>query len=153
MHADEPAIARWEQGVRVISRHPNGMHVATDMPGELGGEGNEVTPGWLLRAALASCLATRIAMEAATREIEITRLEVIAESSSDARGLLGVAVAAGAPVPPGPCEVRLRVRIAAPAIAEEALKAMIDESYRCSPVSAALERPVPVGLRIDIDRL
>jgi len=82
MHADEPAIARWEQGMRVVSRHANGTHIATNMPSELGGEGNQVTPGWLLRAALASCLATRIAMEAAARGIVITRLEVIAESRS-----------------------------------------------------------------------
>src|SRR5580698_9380612 len=85
LHADDPAIARWEQGLRVVSRQANGAHIATDMPREIGGQGKDVTPGWLLRAALASCLATRIAMEAAAREIVIARLEVVAASESDVR--------------------------------------------------------------------
>jgi uncharacterized OsmC-like protein len=152
MHADEPAIARWEQGMRVVSRHANGTHIATNMPSELGGEGNQVTPGWLLRAALASCLATRIAMEAAARGIVITRLEVIAESRSDARGLLGMADAAGEPILPAPRDVQLRVRIAAMKVNAEVLQSIIEDSYRCSPVSAALVRAVPVSLHIDIDR-
>ena len=151
MHTDETAIARWEQGMRVVSRHENGTNIATDMPSELGGEGNEVTPGWLLRAALASCLATRIAMEAAARNIVITRLEVIADSRSDARGLLGMTDGAGERIQPAPRDVQLRVRIASPKVAEEVLQAMIEDSYRCSPGSAAVEANIPISLRIDID--
>jgi len=151
LHADEPAIARWEHGLRVISRHANGAHIATDLPRELGGQGEEVTPGWLLRAALASCLASRIAMEAAARQILITRLEVSAASESDARGLFGMTDAAGQPVPPGPRAVQLRVCVAAPNVAVETLRAMVEESQRCSPVQFAVERSVPVSLRIDIE--
>lgn len=150
-HADEPAIARWEQGLRVVSRHANGAHVATDLPRELGGQGDEVTPSWLLRAALASCLATRIAMEAAAREILIAQLEVVAESESDARGLFGMTDDAGERIPPGPRAVHLRVRVAALNIAMESLRTMIEDSYRCSPVHFAVERSVPVSLSIDID--
>ncbi len=151
MHADEPAIARWEQGLRVVSRHANGAHIVTDMPRELGGQGADVTPGWLLRAALASCLATRIAMEAAMREIVITRLEVVAASESDARGLFGMTDNAGEPIPPGPRGVQVRVRVAALNIAMESLRTMIEDSSRCSPVRFAVERSVPVSLHIDID--
>ena len=151
MHADEPAIARWEQGLRVVSRHANGVHIATDMPCELGGKGDEVTPGWLLRAALASCLATRIVMEAAAREIAIARLEVVAASESDARGLFGMTDDAGEPIPPGPRAMQLRVRVAAPNVAVETLRIMIEDSCRCSPVQCTVERSVPVSLHIDID--
>jgi uncharacterized OsmC-like protein len=151
MHADEPAIARWEQGLRVVSRHANGVYIATDLPRELGGQGDEVTPGWLLRASLASCLATRIAMEAAMRDIVITRLEVAAESESDARGFFGMTDDAGEQIPAGPRAVQLRVRIAAPNVALETLQTMIADSYRCSPVQFAVERSVPMSLRIDID--
>jgi uncharacterized OsmC-like protein len=151
MHADEPAIARWEQGMHVVSGHANGTRISTDMPSELGGAGNQVTPGWLLRAALASCLATRIAMEAAARGIIITRLEVIAESRSDARGLLGMTDGAGERILPAPRDVQLRVRIAATKVAEQVLQAMIEDSHRCSPVSAAVGGTVPISLRIDID--
>ncbi len=66
IHADEPAIARWAQGLRVVCTHANGTQIATDLPTEIGGTGDQVTPGWLMRAGLASCVATRIAMGAAT---------------------------------------------------------------------------------------
>jgi uncharacterized OsmC-like protein len=151
IHADEPATARWDEGLRIVTRHANGTQITTDMPAELGGEGNQVSPGWLLRAGLASCLATRIVMEAASTGICLARLEVIAKSTSDARGLLDMTGDSGEPVTPAPGEVQLEVRLAATNVARERLRAMIDSSFRCSPVSAALERAVPVRLHIDIE--
>jgi uncharacterized OsmC-like protein len=151
IHADDPATARWVEGVRVITQHANGTEIATDMPAEIGGEGNQVTPGWLLRAGLASCLATRIAMEAANAQILLTRLEVIAKSTSDVRGLLGMTGEGGEPVTPAPSEVQLEVRVGASNVSRENLRAMIDSSYRCSPVSAAVEGAVAVGLRVAIE--
>ncbi len=150
IHADEPATARWGEGMRIITQNANGTQITTDMPAELGGEGNQVSPGWLLRAGLASCLATRIAMEAAAAEVLLTRLEVTAKSTSDARGLLGMLGDGGEPVSPAPCEVQLEVIIGASNVSGEALRAMIDSSFRCSPVSVAVERAIPVGLRVDI---
>jgi uncharacterized OsmC-like protein len=151
VHADEPAVARWDAGMRVVARHANGTQITTDMPVELGGTENQVSPGWLLRAALASCLATRIAMAAAAAGISLSRLEVLARSTSDARGLLGMQGAAGEPITPAPHEVQLEVKVAAPDVARERLQAMIEHSFRCSPVLAAVERAVPVGLHIDIE--
>jgi uncharacterized OsmC-like protein len=151
IHADEPAIARWDGGMRVATRHENGTQVTTDMPVQLGGTGDQVTPGWLFRAGLASCLATRIAMEAAVAAITLTRLEVLARSTSNARGLLGMTDNGDKKVTPAPYEVQLEVRIGAHNVARERLRAMIEHSFQCSPVSAAVETPVPVGLRIDFD--
>ncbi len=151
IHADEPAIACWEPDLRVLSRHAHGTQIATDMPIELGGSGDQVTPGWLLRAAMASCLATRIAMEAAVQGIVLRRLEVTARSRSDARGLLGMTDGAGNRITPAPFDLRLEVRIDAPGAAREGVQAMIEESWRCSPVSAAIGNAVPVDLRIEID--
>jgi uncharacterized OsmC-like protein len=151
IHADEPAIACWAQGTRVVSRHANGVQVATDMPGELGGTGDQVTPGWLFRAALASCAATRIALGAAAEEIVLTRLEVSAGSTSDARGLFGMVNGAGERVRAAPSEVRLEVRVCAPHIPPERLQSLIEDSCRCSPVSDAVLNAVPVSLRIEID--
>jgi len=151
IHADEPAIAGWDEGTRVIARHANGTQITTDMPIELGGAGNQATPGWLLRAGLASCLATRIAMEAAAAGLSLTRLEVAARSTSDARGLLGMKDQAGERISPAPCEVQLEVRMSAASVACEQLRAMVEESFRCSPVCAAVEGVLPVVLRIDID--
>ena len=47
-------------------------------------------PGWLVRAALASCTGTAIAMRAAKLGIAVEKLEVSVESESDNRGLLGL---------------------------------------------------------------
>jgi len=58
LRGDAPATARWESGTRVASSHANGTQLLTDMPTELGGSGDQISPGWLFRAGLASCLAT-----------------------------------------------------------------------------------------------
>jgi uncharacterized OsmC-like protein len=151
LHDDAPATARWESGTRVVSSHANGTQLSTDMPTELGGSGDRVTPGWLLRAGLASCLTTRIAMGAAAAGIELAMLEVLASSRSDARGVLGMREPSGEPVCAGPCEVQLLVRIAALGVSSERLRVLIDECNRCSPVSAALRDAVPVTLRVEVD--
>jgi len=151
IHDDAPATAQWQTGLRVVARDPNGTQMATDMPLELGGSGDQVTPGWLFRAGLASCLATRIAMGAATAGIELTLLEVMASSRTDARGLLGMADVSGDPVAAAPRDVQLLVRIAAPGVSAEELEALVENSNRCSPISEAARHVVPVALRIEVD--
>jgi uncharacterized OsmC-like protein len=150
IHEDAPATAQWKTGLRVVARHQNGKQMATDMPSELGGSGDQVTPGWLFRAGLASCLATRIAMGAATAGIELTLLEVSASSRSDARGLLGMADDSGDPVGAGPRDVQLLVRIAAPGVPADRLQTLVEDSNRCSPIFAAVRHVVPVSLRIEV---
>jgi uncharacterized OsmC-like protein len=151
LHDDAPATARWQSGTRVVSSHVNGTQLLTDMPTELGGSGDQVTPGWLLRAGLASCLATRIVMGAAVEGFDLTLLEVSAASRSDARGIFGMHEASGEPVCAGPCDVQLLVRIAAPGISPERLRILIEQSNRCSPVSAALRATVPMTLCIEVE--
>jgi uncharacterized OsmC-like protein len=151
LHDDEPAVARWQQGLRVVIGHANGFKVTTDLPPELGGGGDQVTPGWLLRAALGSCAAARIAMAAAAHGIALQTLEVSAASTSDARGLLGMADEAGTPVRAGPRAVRLQVRIGAAGVAASQLRALVEEGCRCSPVSDAVSGALPVAVDIGID--
>jgi uncharacterized OsmC-like protein len=151
IHDDAPATARWASGVRVIATHANGLSMQTDMPTELGGTGDQVTPGWLFRAGLASCTATRIAMGAAAQGIELAALEVKASSRSDTRGLLGMADVEGKPVFAGPCEVQMHVRIAAPGVSPQRLRTLVEESQRCSPVPTAVQNALPVALVIDVE--
>jgi len=151
IHDDAPATARWQTDLRVVARHANGTQILTDMPTELGGSGDKVTPGWLFRAGLASCLATRIAMDAASEGIELTALEVLATSRSDLRGLFGMADSTGAPVGAGPSEIQIRVQISAAGVSAERLRLLVEDSNRCSPVSAAAREAVPVVLRIEVD--
>jgi len=148
---DTPATARWENGTRVVANHANGTQMTTDMPGELGGTGDQVTPGWLFRAGLASCAATSIAMSAAAKGIELTTLEVRANSRSDTRGLLGMADAQGEQVHAGPRDVQLHIRISAHGIAPARLRALVEDGVRCSPIPHAVVNAVPVALHIDVD--
>jgi uncharacterized OsmC-like protein len=150
MHADDPAVARWEGGTRVISEHPGGASVVTDLPSELGGTGAHVTPGWLWRAALGSCLATRIVMAAAVDGIDLTRVEVLASSRSDLRALLGMKAESGAAPSPAPCDVQLHVRICAPRISHERVQALVARSQACAPVSIAATQALPIELSVEV---
>jgi uncharacterized OsmC-like protein len=134
-----------------VTSHANGIQLLTDMPTELGGGGEQVTPGWLFRAGLASCLATRIAMGAAAAGFELAKLEVFASSRSDTRGIFGMSETSGEPVGAGPRDIRLLVRIAAPGVSPERLRILIEESNRCSPVSAAARDAIPITLCIEMD--
>jgi uncharacterized OsmC-like protein len=150
LHDDATAVATWDGGMRIVASHALGRRIATDMPPELGGSGGEVTPGWLVRAGLASCTATSIAMAAAGEGIELDALEVRATSRSDARGLFGITEGDGAAVYPGLRDVKLHVRVAAPGVAPERLRALVTESQRSSPMLTSIQGATPVGLSIEI---
>ncbi len=147
---DSAATARWDGGLRTSVHSDSGGVVPTDMPVEIGGEAGAVTPGWLLRAGLASCAATRIAMAAAAQGITLGALEVRATSRSDVRGMLAVDAPDGEPVTAGPLEMQLHVRIGAPGVPAERLRALVASTTTCSPMTSALERAVPVAMLVDV---
>jgi uncharacterized OsmC-like protein len=141
---DRPAIAVMEEGLRCRAEGGDGWAVVTDMPAAVGGGGAAPTPGWLIRAALAACAATTIAMRAAELEIALTRLEVTAESETDMRGLLDV----GNGVDPGPAGALLRVRLAADGADEQQLDELVEWADSHSPVGDCVRRAIPVELEI-----
>lgn len=149
LHDDTPASARWQGGARVVTAHA-GMQFLTDLPVELGGSGDQVTPGWLFRAGLASCAATSIVLAAAAEGIELGSLEVQAVSRSDARGLLGMTGRDGEPVDPGPAELALQVRIDAPGVAPERLRGLVDRALRSSPVPSLVRQATRLALQLEI---
>jgi uncharacterized OsmC-like protein len=146
---DTPAIAHWQHGLRIVCRHPEGKQVLTDMPVEIGGSGDQVTPGWLFRAGAASCLATCIAMNAAAEGIALMRLEVSLHSRTDTRGFLGMLNDDGEPVFAGPCDMQWRIRIDAKGVSPERLRELVETSHRCSPIACAMENPLRTHLHID----
>jgi len=150
MHDDAPATARWHGGMRVVSSHANGTQVQTDMPTELGGTGDQVSPGWLFRAGFASCVATTIAMHAASEGIELKELELSARSRSDTRGLLGMSDTDGTPVSAGPRDVQLHVRIAADGVSADKLRSLVERSQAGSAMSVAIKDAVPIALVIEV---
>src|SRR5207253_10420937 len=118
---DAAATAVREEGLRFRVEGPQGT-VSSDMTKAVGGDASAPSPGWLLRAALASCDATLVAMEAARDGIELTDLEVSVESESDFRGVLGVDPSVHA----GPLSVRVRIRLAAADATEDQLRAIVE---------------------------
>lgn len=150
LHDDAPATVHWAGGLRTVARSAAGAEVATDMPAVLGGDDSAATPGWLLRTALASCAVTRIAMEAAARGIVLQTLEAQACSRSDLRGLVGVAGADGHAVPAGPLSMALHVRIGAAGVDPARLRALVEATPGCSPVTCAVEQPLAVGLHVEV---
>lgn len=148
---DAPATARWSGGTRVVTHHPGGLHTVSDMPAEVGGSGDQVTPGWMFRASLASCATTTIVMAAALRGIALATLEVRVTSRSDTRGLLGMHEADGTPVTPAPLDLGLAVRIGAAGVPGDTLRALVVDALRSSPVPCVVQQGRPLGLQVDID--
>lgn len=143
---DKPAVAILESGLRCRATGPHGASLVTDMPPAIGGTAAAPTPGWFLRAALANCDATVIAMRAAQLGIVLTQLEVTVGSESDNRGLLGVGDAA----PAGPLGVHVAVRIAAEGASEQQLRDIVRWAEQHSPVNDALRRAVPVTMDVSV---
>jgi uncharacterized OsmC-like protein len=114
------------------------------MSKSVGGTASAPSPGWLLRAALAACDATLVAMEAARDGIELTDLQVSVESESDFRGVLGVDPS----VHPGPQSMRVAYRLAASNATDDQLRAIVERAESHSPVRDALARKVPMTTEI-----
>src|SRR6187399_2328212 len=85
-----PATAKLTDGLQFEVTGPYNARIVTDMPPAMGGAASGPNPGWFLRAALASCTTTAIAMRAARQGIKLDQLELTVESESDTRGLLGI---------------------------------------------------------------
>ena len=140
---DAAATAVREDGLRFRVDGPKGA-ITSDMATAVGGGATAPTPGWLLRAALASCDATLVAMEAARDGVELTDLKVTVDSDSDFRGVLGVDDS----VHPGPLAVRVRVELAAPNATEDQLREIVERAESHSPVRDALVREVAMTTEV-----
>lgn len=146
LSADKPAVAVVEDGLRCRATGPNDWALTSDMPKGIGGGGAAPSPGWLMRAALANCEATVIAMRAAQLGLALTTLEVTVGSTSDDRGLLGM----GDAIPGGPLDVGIRVRIGADGASPEQLREIVHWAERCSPVGDAIRRAVPTRVEVEV---
>jgi uncharacterized OsmC-like protein len=145
-YTDATATATLVDGLRVRVDGPAGETLTTDMPTSVGGGGQAPSPGWLSRAALASCEATLIAMRAASEGVELRRLEVTVDSESDDRGILGIDEA----VPAGPLAISVRVRIEATGARRDQLRKIAEWGLGHCPVDDAARRAIPVNAEIEI---
>ena len=143
-YRDSAARARLGSGLHVEVHGPAGERIATDMPAGIGGTGKAPSPGWLFRAAMASCVASLIGIRAAALEQPINDVEVVVDSESDDRGILGIddAIAAGA------LSVRVAVSMAAPGLDRASAEALVQWAIEHCPVADTVRRAVPVEVVI-----
>jgi uncharacterized OsmC-like protein len=140
-----PATARLTEGLKFEVSGPNKERVVTDMPPPMGGGASAPTPAWFLRAGMASCTATTIAMRAAKQGIALTALEVTVESDSDLRGLLGLDDNVSAGLNP----MRTKVRIGGEAD-PQALRALVEWADAHSPVGCTVKNAAACSLDIEV---
>lgn len=140
-----PLTIRLGEGLQCRIELPNGKEFATDMPPPMGGQASGPNPGLLLRMGLGSCLATVIAMRAATLGITLDTLEVSVESESDSRGLLGMDGVSAAM-----SALRSKVKIAARGVPQERLRELVAWADAHSPVGCTVRNPPPLALEIDV---
>jgi uncharacterized OsmC-like protein len=143
-YTDSFARATLGEALRVEVEGPAGERIVTDMPGGVGGRAEELSPGWLFRAAIASCVASTIGMEAAREDVMLTSLEVEVDSESDDRGILGMDES----VPAGPLSSRIRIRAHADGVEQGRLRELLERGAGRCPVCDATKRAVEVSLEI-----
>lgn len=143
-YTDSAATASLADGLVVRVVGPSGEQLITDMAAAVGGTATAPSPGWLLRAAEASCVATLIAMRAAMLGVALDALEVTVDSVSDDRGILGLDDS----VPAGPLSSRVAIRVRSAGTEASALEEMARWGVAHCPVCDAIERPVPVAVEV-----
>jgi uncharacterized OsmC-like protein len=144
-YTDSLARATLGDALRVEVEGPQRERIVTDMPGGVGGRAEEPSPGWLFRAALASCVASTIGMEAAREGLTLTSLQVEVDSESDDRGILGMDDS----VPAGPLSTRIRIRGRASGVDQARLRDILELGAARCPVCDATKRAVEVSLDFD----
>ncbi len=141
-----PVTAVMEKGLRCRATGEAGQSVVTDMPQAVGGGGTAPSPGWLARAAIATCDATRIALRAAELGIGLDTLEVAMDSVDDDRGLFGIDKSVRA----GSLSIRTRVTIGAKGVNEKTLREIVDYAVIHSPVADSCRGETPSTVDITI---
>jgi uncharacterized OsmC-like protein len=143
-YRDALATARIEDGLRIRVEGRDGEALVSDMVTGVGGGGTAPSPGWLFRAAYASCVATLISMRAAERGVDVSTLEVTVDSESDDRGILGIDES----VPAGPLSMRVAIRVD-PAGDLSALREIVDWGVAHCPVHDVVQRQVTVEVEVE----
>jgi uncharacterized OsmC-like protein len=137
--ADVPATAVLGPDLTCEVTGPDGWSIRTAMMRAVGGDASGPTPGWVMRSALVSCTATTIAMRAAQEGIEIEAVEVVAESRSDGRGLLGLDG-----YHPEPVEMHLTVTVSAPGVDPEVVERIVRRADLSTPIGESIRNPLAI---------
>ena len=141
-YRDSHARARLVQGLHVTVDGLTGEHVETDMPKGIGGTATAPSPGWYFRAAAGACVASLIGIRAAALGISLEpgSVEVMVDSESDDRGILGL----DEDVVAGPLSMKIVVGLRSRTADRATLEALVRWAVDHCPVSDAVRRAVPL---------
>jgi len=143
-YRDSMAVAHAGENLLVTVTGPGGESVTTDMPTGIGGTATAPSPGWLLRAAAASCVASLVVIRAAATGIVLRGVDVEVDSESDDRGILGLDAA----IPAGALSMRVAVAIDAPGTDPGSRQDLARWAVDHCPVTEGIGRAVPVEVVI-----
>jgi uncharacterized OsmC-like protein len=143
-YRDSGARARLTSGLSVEVTGSAGERVLTDMPKGIGGTGSETSPGWLFRAAAASCVASLIAIRAAATGLDLRSVEVEVDSESDDRGILGLDPA----IPAGALSMKVAVSVDVPDAERAAVEALVAWAVDHCPVTDTVARAVSLTVEV-----
>jgi uncharacterized OsmC-like protein len=143
-YRDSPAVATVTSGLSVTVIGQGGESVTTDMPAGIGGGASAPSPGWLMRAATASCVASLIAIRAAVVGTDLGPIEVAVDSESDDRGILGLDDAIDA----GALSVKVVVSLGGPDAGKEGVRELVDWAISHCPVTDTIARAVPMEVDV-----
>jgi uncharacterized OsmC-like protein len=146
-YRDAAAHARLVDGLRVDVSGSGGESVTTDMPKGIGGGASAPGPGWYYRAAAASCVASLIGIRAAMLGLAVPpgSVEVVVDSESDDRGILGLDDA----IPAGVLSLRVVVSFGDTTAAERPqLELVARWAVDHCPVTDTTRRAVPVEVEV-----
>jgi uncharacterized OsmC-like protein len=114
------------------------------MPAGIGGGATAPSPGWLMRAAAASCVASLIAIRAAATGTVVGAIEVTVDSESDDRGILGLDAAIDA----GALSMKIVVSIGGIDAGSEGARELVDWAVEHCPVTDTIARAVPLDVEL-----
>ncbi|HET6564238.1 MAG TPA: OsmC family protein [Xanthomonadales bacterium] len=140
---DLAATAEIESGLRCRIQSADGKFVHTDMSESIGGTGTANSPGWLMRAAIASCDATLLAMRAARTGIELDSIKVTVEAKSDGRGMF-----LDEGISPASTEVRVLFDIRSANATREQVQELVDWVAAHAPVANDISHAVDISYEL-----
>jgi len=143
-YRDSHARARLGEDLGVTVVGPGGEQLRSDMPRGIGGLAGAPSPGWYLRAATAACVASLIGVRAAVLGIELGLVEVVVDSESDDRGILGL----DAGVVAGALSMKVVVSLQAKRADRAALEALVAWAMDHCPVTDTIGRAVPIEVSL-----
>jgi uncharacterized OsmC-like protein len=143
-YRDSHARAHLATGLLVEVTGPTGERLTTDMPAAIGGTATAPSPGWFLRGATASCVASLVAIRAASTGVVLRSVDVEVDSESDDRGILGLDPS----IPAGALSTKVVISIDAPGLERPALEALAAWAVEHCPVSETISRAVPLTIEV-----